>query len=44
MTSRQLVDFVEERLAGYGVEKVIPNDAILQEHARHRLETKFTIN
>jgi hypothetical protein len=41
MTSRQLVDFVEARLREHGVAKVIPDAAVLVEHARHHLETKL---
>jgi hypothetical protein len=42
MTSRQLVDFVEDRLEVYGVEKVIPVGELIRQHARHLLETKLT--
>jgi hypothetical protein len=42
MTSRQLVDFVEGKLQEHGVEKVIPDDAVLLEHARHLVETKLS--
>jgi hypothetical protein len=42
MTSRQLVDFVEAKLAEHGVEKVVPDVEVLQQHARHRLEVKLT--
>ena len=42
MTSRQLVDFVEAALARCGVDKVIPDGEVIQQHARHHLETKLT--
>jgi hypothetical protein len=42
MTSRQLVDFVESKLQEHGVEKVIPDDEVLIEHARHHLEMKLS--
>jgi hypothetical protein len=42
MTSRQLVDFVEAKLAECGVKKVMPDTEVLQQHARHRLEIKLT--
>jgi hypothetical protein len=42
MTSRQLVDFVEEALAAHGVAKVIPDAQVLLHHARQRLENKLT--
>jgi hypothetical protein len=37
MTSRQLVDFIEEKLEEHGVEKVIPDDAIIEQHARRMI-------
>ena len=42
MTSRQLVDFVEAALADHGVAKVMPDAEVLQQHARHQIETKLT--
>jgi hypothetical protein len=42
MTSRQLVDFVEEKLAAHGCAKVLPENGTLQEHARRLLEAKLT--
>jgi hypothetical protein len=42
MTSRQLVDFVEAALEAHGVAKVMPDAEVLQQHTRHRLETKLT--
>jgi DNA topoisomerase VI subunit B len=42
MTSRQLVDFIEQKLAEHGVEKVIPNDAIIEQHARRVIERELT--
>jgi hypothetical protein len=42
MTSRELVDFVEEALACYSVGKVIPDGEVIRQQARHLLETKLT--
>jgi hypothetical protein len=42
MTSRQLVDFIEARFAEYGVEKVIPDDDVIQEHARRIIKHRLT--
>jgi hypothetical protein len=42
MTSRQLVDFVEDKLEFYGVAKVIPDGDVIQQHARHLLENELT--
>ena len=41
MTSRQLVDFIEAALAAHGVDKVVPDGEVIQQHARHHLETKL---
>jgi hypothetical protein len=41
MTSRQLVDFIEERLALHKVTKVIPPQEVLADHARHLIEQKL---
>jgi hypothetical protein len=41
MTSRQLVDFVEAKLKEHGVVKLIPEDEIIEEHARRLLEQRF---
>jgi hypothetical protein len=41
MTSRQLVDFIEAKFEYYGVDKVIPEPALLEQHMRHQLETQF---
>lgn len=41
MTSRQLVDFIEERLAFHKVTKVIPPHEVLADHARHLIEQKL---
>jgi hypothetical protein len=38
MTSRQLVDFIEQKLTEHGVEKVIPDDAVIAQHARRVIE------
>jgi hypothetical protein len=42
MTSRQLVDFVEEAFAQHGVEKVVPGSAVIREHARHLIESRLS--
>jgi len=42
MTSRQFVDFIERKLNEHGVEKVIPQDEIIEQHARRLLEQKLT--
>ena len=42
MTSRQLVDFVEAAFEAHSVAKVMPAAEVLQQHARHQLETKLT--
>jgi hypothetical protein len=42
MTSRQLVDFVEQQLDTHRVAKVVPEKQVLQQHARHLLEIKYT--
>jgi hypothetical protein len=38
MTSRQLVDFVEAKLAEHGVLKLVPDEGTLQQHARRLIE------
>jgi hypothetical protein len=38
MTSRQFIDFVEQKLEEHGVEKIIPDDDVMVEHARRVLE------
>jgi hypothetical protein len=42
MTSRQLVDFLEAKLQEHGVEKVVPDDDLLKEHARRIIEQTLT--
>jgi hypothetical protein len=42
MTSRQLVDFIEAALEEHGVEKVVPDLATLQSHARRLVEVSVT--
>jgi hypothetical protein len=42
MTSRQFIDFVEARFAEHGVTKLIPNDAVLEKHARRVIEQQMT--
>ena len=41
MTSRQLLDFIEAKLDEHGVEKVVPEDAILEQHARRLIEQQL---
>ena len=41
MTSRQLVDFIEDQLAFHKVTKVIPPYEVLADHARHLIEQKL---
>jgi hypothetical protein len=41
MTSRPLLDFVEVKLAEHGVEKLMPEDAILEQHARRLIEQQL---
>jgi hypothetical protein len=41
MTSRQLLDFVEKKLDENGVEKLVPEDALLEQHARRLLEQRL---
>jgi hypothetical protein len=41
MTSRQLVDLVEAKLQEHGVEKVVPEDGVLVQHARRLVEQRL---
>jgi hypothetical protein len=41
MTSRQLLDFIEVKLDEHGVEKLVPEDAILEQHARRLIEQQL---
>ena len=41
MTSRQLLDFVERKLKEYGVDKLVPDDTILERHARRLVEQRL---
>ena len=41
MTSRQLLDFVEAKLEEHGVEKLVPEDTILEQHARRLIKQKL---
>ena len=41
MTSRQLLDFIAEQLTADGITKLIPDDNILQQHARRLLEQQL---
>ena len=42
MSSRQLVDFVEAKLAEHGVKKLIPDDATIEQQARRLLVQRLT--
>jgi hypothetical protein len=42
MTSRQLVDFIEAKLAEHGVAKLIPDAATLKEQARRGIRHQLT--
>ena len=41
MSSRTMVDFIEAKLAEHGIEKLIPNAAVIEEHARRLLEQRY---
>lgn len=41
MTSSQMIEFIESKLAEHGVEKVIPGQDVLEKHARHLLEQRL---
>lgn len=40
MTSRQLIDLIEAKLAEHGVEKVLPEDEVIEAHARRLIEQR----
>jgi hypothetical protein len=41
MTSRQLIDFVEAKLEEHGVVKLVPDEDMLQQHARRLIEQQL---
>jgi Topoisomerase 6 subunit A/Spo11, Toprim domain len=41
MTSRQIIDFVEAKFAQHGVTKLIPNEAVIEQHARRTIERRL---
>jgi hypothetical protein len=41
LTSRQLLDFVEKKLDEHGVEKLVPEDVILEQHTRRLIEQQL---
>jgi hypothetical protein len=41
MASRQMINFIEAKLVAHGVEKLVPDDAVIEEHARRLLEQRF---
>jgi hypothetical protein len=42
MTSPQLVEFVERKLGEHGVAKVVPEDEVIEGHARRLIERTLT--
>jgi hypothetical protein len=42
MTSRQFIDFIEEKFKEHGVEKVIPDDDVIEKHARRVIKHRLT--
>jgi hypothetical protein len=42
MTSRQLVDFIEAGLTEHGASKLIPDEAVIEQHTRRVLEAQLT--
>jgi hypothetical protein len=42
MTSRQIIDFIEKKLAEHGVKKLIPDDETLDQHARRVIKRRST--
>jgi len=42
MTSRQIIDFIENKFAAYGVKKLIPDDETLAQHARRVIKDRLT--
>jgi hypothetical protein len=41
MTSRQLVDFIETKFAEHNVTKIIPEDTVIERHARRTIEQRL---
>jgi hypothetical protein len=41
MTSPQLIEFIEAQFALHGAAKLIPNDDVLEQHARHLIEQRL---
>jgi DNA topoisomerase VI subunit B len=41
MTSPQLVEFIEAQLTQHGVSKLIPDDDVIEKHARHVIEQEL---
>jgi hypothetical protein len=42
MTSRQIIEFLERKFAEHGVTKVVPDKAIIEQHARRLIEAQLT--
>ena len=41
MTNRQLIDFVEARFAEHRVTKLIPDQNVIEQHARRTIEPRL---
>ena len=41
MTSRQFIEFIEAKFAEHGVEKALPNAAVVEAHARRLIEQRL---
>jgi hypothetical protein len=41
MTSREIIDFVEAKLEEHGVTKIVPDETVLQDYARRRIEQQL---
>jgi len=42
MASRQIIDFIEQKFAEYGVKKLIPDDKTFDQHARRVIKDRLT--
>jgi hypothetical protein len=41
MTSRQIIDFIEAKFDDHGIIKLIPDDEVIERHARHMIERQL---
>jgi predicted metal-dependent peptidase len=41
MTSRQFIDFLEQKFKEHGVQKLVPGNNVLQRHARRLIEQQL---